>query len=205
MKYLFLDSTYDLSLGLLDSRWNWLAFDSYSGQKASAIIQLKSYKMMLDHNVRPIDLAGVITVNGPGFYTGLRLAEGFSDVFNFFGVKQFSLYSYQIPNWCGYQAGSWFTKAYRGEYFIYRWNKNKVTKDLISVKDLDKKLLSTESYFIHSESSLDKWSSPIIKNPISTLDLIKKYPAQIMSEAMNSEKKELFYFRAPEDEFKVNP
>ena len=206
MSYLFIDSTYELSLGVLDDGLNWLAFESHGGgQKASAIIQGRSHELLSKFNLNPKELSGIIIVNGPGFYTGLRLAEGFADVFTFFGVKQFSLYSYEIPLWCGYESGTWFTKAYRGEYYYYHWDKAGSKQELLAVKDIERGLKG-QQIFIHSQASLDAVSTALISQPIETTDLLKKNSKEIFSQVINNNlKRESFYFRAPEDEFKVNP
>ena len=202
MSYLFIDSTYDLTLGVVDDELKWLSFERFTGQKASAVIQLKAHELLTKHGIHPADLKGIITVNGPGFYTGLRLAEGFSDVFNFFGVKQFSFYSYEIPLWCGIDQGIWFTKAYRGEYFLYQWSGDKSEQKLLPAKEL---VIPDQKIFIHSELSLDALTTPLIHEPVRTIDLLKDHPHRIFKEVLKGLKREPFYFRAPEDEFKVNP
>jgi tRNA threonylcarbamoyladenosine biosynthesis protein TsaB len=204
LSYLFIDSTYDLTIGVLDDGLKWLSFDKFSGQKASAIIQSKAYEKLKELGIKSEDLKGIITIVGPGFYTGLRLAEGFADVFSFFGVKQFSFYSYEIPLWCGHDQGKWFTKAYRGEYFFHHWQGSHSTQDLVIAKEISDHI-TDEQFFIHSDASLDTISSSLIKNPIRTTDLLKDHPASIFPEVLKRKKREPFYFRAPEDEFKANP
>jgi tRNA threonylcarbamoyladenosine biosynthesis protein TsaB len=204
LSYLFIDSTYELLIGVLDDGMNWLSFERYTGQKASAIIQKNAFELLKSNGISPQELSGIITVNGPGFYTGLRLAEGFADVFSFFGVKTYSFYSYEIPRWCGHQSGGWFTKAYRGEYYLYQWDGDKNTTKLYSVKEIEQGLPDIQM-FIHTASSLDEKSSNLLKAPISTFDLLKEHPEKIFKEVLKGPKREPFYFRAPEDEFKVNP
>ncbi|MCM2351777.1 MAG: hypothetical protein NDI69_17310 [Bacteriovoracaceae bacterium] len=205
MSYLFIDSTYDLILGVLDDGLNWLSFERQTGQKASAIIQSMTYELLSKHQIRPDELKGIITVNGPGFYTGLRLAEGFADVLKFFGVPHFSLYSYEIPKWCGYSQGTWFTKAYRGEYYFYHWDDSGAEELLLPAKEIEKGIKG-QQFFIHSDLSLDETSSKLVLSPIHTIELLKEHPQIIFKQVLNSEiKRESFYFRAPEDEFKVNP
>lgn len=204
MSYLFIDSTYDLTLGVLDEELNWMSFETEVGQKASAIIQKKAYELIKRHGLRWESLSGVITVNGPGFYTGLRLAEGFSDVFSFFRVKQFSFYSYEIPYWCGFSKGTWFTKAYRGEYFFYEWSLDDSSTALKTLKELPE-AITEDQYFIHSIGSLDDVSSNLINNPFKTRDLLQLHPKKIFPHVVKGLQREPFYFRAPEDEFKANP
>lgn len=204
MSYLFIDSTYDLTIGVLDDGLSWLSFERVTGQKASAIIQMKVHEHLGNASMKPQDLTAIITVNGPGFYTGLRLAEGFSDVFKFFGTKQLSFYSYEIPLWCGHNEGVWFTKAYRGEYFFYRWKGQENSQCLIESKKLSE-AIKDETYFIHSMASLDPLSMELVKNPIETFELLKTSPQIIFRNVISGSQREPFYFRAPEDEFKVNP
>jgi tRNA threonylcarbamoyladenosine biosynthesis protein TsaB len=125
LSYLFIDSTYELIVGVLNEELDWLTFEKLAGVKASATIQAKTFELLNQHSIKSHELKGIISVHGPGFYTGLRLAEGFSDVFKFFNIPTFSFYSYDVPKFCGYKKGSWFTKAYRGEYFFYRWENEK--------------------------------------------------------------------------------
>ncbi len=188
----------------MDDELNWLSIELEVGQKASAIIQRKAYELIKKHGLDWEALSGVITVNGPGFYTGLRLAEGFSDVFSFFQIKQFSFYSYEIPHWCGHLTGTWFTKAYRGEYFFYQWSNDESSTMLKTVKELPGSITG-DQYFIHSIGSLDEMSLGLIKNPIKTHELLRLYPQKIFSHVIKGLQREPFYFRAPEDEFKANP
>ncbi len=204
MSYLFVDSTYDLAIGVLDDGLKWREFERHSGVKVSAVVQDRANALLRAHGIRPVDLAGLVTVNGPGFYTGLRLAEGFADVLRFFGVRTYSFYTYEIPRWCGYSEGVWFTKAYRGEYFMYRWRGAENSQKLVGAKELPG-ALPGEKFFIHSEASLDALSAPLIVDPVMTADLIRRTPELIFSEVLKGLNREPFYFRAPEDEFKVNP
>ena len=206
MSYLFIDSTYDLTLGILDDGLSWLTFERFPGLKASTIIQSKSYELLSQHKIDPTSLKGIISANGPGFYTGLRLAEGFADVLKFFGVPHYSFYSYEIPKWCGETSGLWFTKAYRGEYFFYHWMGNESHYELLSSKEIAPVLDGKEKIFIHSDASLDELGRSLIKESELTFDLLQKFPKQIFGEVLKHNlKREAFYFRAPEDEFKANP
>jgi tRNA threonylcarbamoyladenosine biosynthesis protein TsaB len=202
--YLFIDSTYDLYLGILDQKFNWLSFEIHGGQKASGVLQPKVYEILNRHKIFPADLSGIFSVNGPGFYTGLRLAEGFSDVFSFFGVKQYSFYTYEIPFWCGHEKGTWFTRAYRGEYFFFNWNGEAASSKLVRGTDLNSSFFDGD-IFIHSNQSLDQLSEKLIDKPIHTVELIRSRPNEIFTKARKTLVKDPFYFRAPEDEFKVNP
>ena len=206
MSYLFIDSTYDLTLGVLEDELKWLSFEKVSGQKVSVVLQSKVHELLKKHEIKAQELTGIIIVNGPGFYTGLRLSEGLSDVFQFFNVPSFAFYTYEIPAWCGIKSGTWFTKAYRGEYFLYHWDENGTRTELLSLKELPEVLPKHKQVYIHSESSLDDLSRGLIAEAISTNELLKNNPKDIFQSVIDGKlKREAFYFRAPEDEFKANP
>lgn len=204
MSFLFIDSSYDITLGLLNENLGWHELRNFRGQKASATLQTETHRLLKDYRTDIINLSGIISVAGPGFYTGLRLSEGFADVTKFFSIPHYSFYTYEIPQWLGYAEGTWVTKAYRGEYFIYEWSGDKSGIKLVSAKDLSDLKVSGQ-VFIHSETSLDEKISPLTVTAISTSDLLKNHPENIFSVVIKGLWRESYYFRAPEDEFRMNP
>ncbi len=206
MTALFIDSTYDVTLGVLDDDFKWIDFKQYVGQKSSSVLQKEAWNLLSQHSLRPKSLSSIISVAGPGFYTGLRLSEGFADVFKFFGINHYSFFTHEIPSWCGTKSGTWMTKAYRGEYFFHHWTEDAVKSELIAAKDLADYMTQVNEVFIHSEPSLDATSLALLKKTVSTHELLKKYPEKILKHVIeNKLQRDSFYFRAPEDEFKANP
>ncbi len=207
MTALFVDSTYDITIGILGDDLGWIDFKKFSGQKASTVIQKETHAMLGSFGMKLKDIESIITIAGPGFYTGLRLSEGFADVLKFSGIKHYSLLSYSIPRLLDFQAGTWMTKAYRGEYFFHSWNSEGQKNELISTNNLEKYSLniSRSNFYIHSESGIDEFSKKFFINSSTTHDLLRNNPNKIFSKLLNStEKPDSFYFRAPEDEFKVS-
>lgn len=203
MSVLFIDSSYDITLGLLDEGMEWLDFRIFRGQRASSTLQTETHRLLKDFNKQMKDLKKVVTIAGPGFYTGLRLSEGFSDVTSFFNIPYNSFYTYEIPLMTGVQEGTWVTKAYRGEYFFYEWKNGEGKAKLLEVKDLT---APSGQVFIHSDISLDEKLKPFTTNAISTSDLLKANPKKIFEKVLSENlKRESYYFRAPEDEFRMNP
>jgi tRNA threonylcarbamoyladenosine biosynthesis protein TsaB len=203
LSVLFIDSSYDITLGLLDEGMEWLDFRIFRGQRASSTLQTETHKLLKDFQKQMSDLKRVVTIAGPGFYTGLRLSEGFSDVTSFFNIPHNSFYTYEIPFMTGVQEGMWVTKAYRGEYFIYEWKGHEGKGKLLEAKDLS---VPHAQVFIHSEISLDEKLRPLTTSAVSTLDLLKKHPKLIFNKVLGQDlKRESYYFRAPEDEFRMNP
>ncbi len=207
MTALFIDSTYDITIGILGDDLGWIDFKKFSGQKASTVIQKETHAMLGSFGIKLKDIESIITIAGPGFYTGLRLSEGFADVLKFSGIKHYSLLSYTIPRLLDIRSGTWMTKAYRGEYFFHTWSYEGQKNELISTSELEKYSLniSKSNFYIHSDSGIDEFSKRFFIDSSTTHDLLRKNPNKIFTELLNStEKSDSFYFRAPEDEFKVS-
>lgn len=206
MTTLFIDTTYDVTLGLLDDDLKWIDLRFFHGQKSSIILQPEVMSLLKDHSVLPKSLKSVVSVAGPGFYTGLRLSEGFCDVFKFFSVPNFSFYSHHVPVWCGVGQGLWVTKAYRGEFFIHSWKGSISKNEMIATSTLSERLSMSDTIHIHSMSALDDFAKNLIPSPFCTTELLKAEPQKIFQEVLSKKMvQESFYFRPPEDEFKVNP
>lgn len=203
MSVLFIDSSYDITLGLLDEGMEWLDFRIFRGQRATTTLQTEIHRLLKDFDKKMNDLTRVVTIAGPGFYTGLRLSEGFSDVTSFFNIAYNSFYTYEIPLMTGIQEGTWVTKAYRGEYFFYDWKNGEGKAKLLEAKDL---VAPKGQVFIHSDISLDEKLKPFTANAVSTSDLLKQNPKKVFDIVLKQNlKRESYYFRAPEDEFRMNP
>lgn len=202
--YLYLDTTYDVTIGILDGSFEWVDFVKVQGQKASRTLQLETHRLLERQGLELKSIAGLFTIAGPGFYTGLRLSEGFADVLKFVGIPHFSFYSFEVPALLGITSGSWLTKAYRGEYFVYNWKAGTEEKLLLPTADLESVKLEKET-FIHSETAIDEKLKPIVMNSQNTSDLIRVKPRPVFETVFrDGAQKSSFYFRAPEDEFKVS-
>lgn len=205
MSALYVDTSYDITLGLLDENLEWLDLRTFRGQRASNTLQTEAFRILSDHHKKFRDLSSVISIAGPGFYTGLRLSEGFSDVASFFKLPHYSFYSYEIPHWLGVTEGTWITKAYRGEYFTYYWNGEITSKKLLSSKELES-FQAPGKLFIHSDTALDENLRSLASGAVSTNDLMGDQPAKVFSSVIGEKiQRDSYYFRAPEDEFRMNP
>jgi tRNA threonylcarbamoyladenosine biosynthesis protein TsaB len=204
---LFIDSTYDITLGILDDEMGWISFQRFIGQRSSNILQKETYNLLTAAGLKASELKHVITVAGPGFYTGLRLSEGVADVFKFAGLQSFSFYTYQIPALLGIDSGFWMTKAYRGEYFFHVWDKNQAENILVTESELPDYIrkLDGKKCFIHSDTALDTISRSLLKDSTDTHSLLQSHSQKILTQIMAQDSRvDSFYFRAPEDEFRVS-
>jgi len=205
LKSLFIDTTYDISLGILNENWAWDEFETFNAKKASEIIQSQTHELLVKSKTNISEIENVFSVAGPGFYTGLRLSEGFSDVLTFSGKKAYSFYAYHIPKLLGVTEGLWGTKAYRGEYFFHQWGPKESKNILLSAKEVKEfsETFSHLEFFIHCDSAIDELMRDCFQIKSKTVELLKANPEKVFPQI--NEKVDSFYFRAPEDEFKVNP
>lgn len=193
-------------MGVLNDSLEWDHLERFQEKRASSTLQTETHRILKSKNISPRDLKAVITVAGPGFYTGLRLSEGFADVLTFFGVPHYSFYSYDVPFWAGHESGTWMTKAYRGEYFFCEWKGEKKTISLIEAKDLEQYMQGLSQVFIHSPAALDEKSRALVNSSQETIEIIKNHPQKVFHRILSEKsKRESYYFRAPEDEFRVSP
>lgn len=202
MAYLFVDSTYDLTLGLLKDDFSWAKFVQFPNLKASEILQLETLHLCQEAGIEVNDLEGVIHIAGPGFYTGLRLSEGFVDVLKFSGIKSYAVYTYELLPYLGVNSGYWITKAYRGEYFIHQVEKQENL--LIASKELKDFVVDKSPFYIHSDKAIDDLGRECLVNATATTKLLEQNPKALKVVIENNLKRESYYFRAPEDEFRTS-
>ena len=202
MKTLYLDTAYNQVIGICDERGQWLEIKESVGQRSSALLHSDLHKMCQSHGLRASDLKRVIYVAGPGFYTGLRIAYGIAQTMKLSGVDTRGLYSYEIPKLLGEQNYTWITKAYRGEVFVFE-SKNS-QGSLMSEDDFLARDWSGKVY-IHHPRALDDKMLAKLSTTQTTENLITQNFAKILPAVALVPEPALYYFRAPEDEFRPNP
>lgn len=178
MYSLFLDTTAGLTVGLLDDSFAWVAYEASNEKRPSEHIHEKIFFMLSKFNLQ-LNQLRVITIAGPGSYTGMRLSEGFSDVVNWSGVKILSFYHFEVPLLTGVPAGRWMTNAFKNQVFSYQWDANGNFTELLS------ECVDANAFTIEM-----------------TRELIYAHPILIFSKVVQlNEKKESYYFRTLEEEF----
>lgn len=178
MYSLFLDTTAGLTYGLLDEKFMWIAYESSNEKRPSEHIHEKIFFMLSKFNIQ-LSQIRIITVAGPGSYTGMRLSEGFADIAEWNGVKVFSFYHFEVPQLIGVTSGRWITNAFKNQLFSFQWNETEFKKDLLSECN-DQNAFTIEK----------------------TTELIYKHPDLVFSKVIKlNEKKETYYFRTLEEEF----
>ncbi len=199
MAYLFVDTSELLIVGLLNDKFDWLEYHELRDKKSSALIHALIYELLEKHKVKLKDILGFIQVAGPGSYTGMRVSEGISQVLDWQDIKVNSFYHFEVPSLLEVKKGSWISRAFKGEAFIYSWNAEKENQELILLDDASKRIESEQSDFYthfagNFESELN-YTSEMIKNNSKEL-----FPL-VLSQNLQ---REPFYYRSLEKEFKVS-
>lgn len=184
-------------MGICDERGQWIGLHESVGQRSSAQLHADLHQLCEAKALVPRDIGRVVYLAGPGFYTGLRIAYGIAQTLKLSGVKSFSFYAHHIPELLGESDYIWITKAYRGEVFVYRSSDRKV--QLLGEKDFYSQTWPSNC-FIHSQRALDdKLRSTLVSPKETEGQILREFP--VLLDKLRDEDA-LFYFRAPEDEFR---
>lgn len=192
--YLFIDTTKDITVGILNQDLSWQSYEYLAGAKGSAQIHDHIFNTCEKFGHKIKDFKGVIQVAGPGSYTGMRVSDGVSQIFDWQGFETYSFYHFDVPTLLGKHKGTWVGNAFKGEVFLYQWDDNKTEKTLMSSDDF----LNIDKNGFYTSFVDEKLEG----NFIYTSELIKKNSKEIFTEIFNNEtKKDLFYYRSIEQEY----
>lgn len=192
--YLFIDTTKAITLGLLDEQFCWKNYQFFENAKSSALIHKYINEQLEVENSSIERLKGLIQVAGPGSYTGMRVSEGISQIFSWQDFETYSFYHYEVPQLLGEEKGIWFSNAFKGEYFLYEWDKKINSSSLIKKDEFDwDKEVSYYSGFELEDGQ---------KNILLTSTMIKD-KANILFKGIVEQniKKPLYYYRTIEEEY----
>jgi tRNA threonylcarbamoyladenosine biosynthesis protein TsaB len=192
--HLFIDTSQNITIGLLNKDLTWVDYQYLISKKSSAELHYLIYGMLKKENIDVMDITGLIYCAGPGSYTGMRISEGLSNIFDWSSINVNSFYHFELPQICGIEAGVWASKAFKGEYFLYKWDKSSSDKTLIPESDLENQIGSHEIFFGH-EPFMEKSGK-------LSMDLIKDNPEVIFKHVLDNDICEpLYYYRPLEQEF----
>lgn len=135
--YLFIDTTKDFTVGLLNDDFKWCEYEYFENSKGSALIHKCIYDQLEKQKKNISEIKALIQVAGPGSYTGMRVSEGIAQVFKWQNFKTYSFYHYDVPKLLGHQEGTWFANAFKGEYFLFQWKNEEESKTLIKKEEFD--------------------------------------------------------------------
>lgn len=188
--YLFIDTSVKIVIGVLNSDYEWMNYKEIDSKKSSSILHHEVLEMLEGLELTIQKLEGIIQIAGPGSYTGMRVSEGFKQVFDWQGFSTYSFYHFDVPRILGISSGSWISKAFKGEIFVHSWNEDNQNQSLI--KEIDYKADREDQY----SSNLD------FKNTQSTSEMIFNEPKKIFSYIIkNNIQNKIYYYRTLEAEF----
>lgn len=183
---LFLNTSGNIQIGLLDSKSCWIDYIETQKSKASEILHSMIFEMLNKHRFTAKDIDTVYTIAGPGSYTGLRLGEGLAQVLSMNDVKHYSFYLTDVFEILDLKDYLFYTNAFKKEYFIYENGESFLTKNFDLIESSSRKL-----YSIDASGKIENMKNLIYKNSSLIFDYIQTKKI----------KKEVFYYRSLEAEF----
>ena len=192
--YLFIDTTKDITVGLLNREFEWIEYEFFENAKGSALIHKCIYDQLERQNIGLDNIEGLVQLAGPGSYTGMRVSEGVSQIFRWQKFKTYSFYHYEVPKLLGYEEGTWFANAFKGEYFLYHWKNEEESKTLIKKDEFD--IYSVEN--LYSSFLFDD----LEKNISLTSKLIYEHGQELFKKVVGEKiQRPLYYYRTLEQEY----
>lgn len=196
MAGLYLDTSERLAWGILNENFEWILYDEYPVRQAASTIHQIIATGLREKNLSIEMIKEIFVLGGPGSYTGIRIAEGIAQVFEWQGIKTYSFYANEIPFLCGVESGIWIGEAFKGDLFEYRWQGQEGHQRLIRKADyeLPKECFEIYSHYSQEMGEQIKLSARLIQN--ESKQIFKKVRDQNL-------RREPFYYRTGEEEFKV--
>lgn len=193
---LFLDACDGLKIGMLDRQLNWQEFLDFPIKKASNTLFIETQKLLEKNNIELKNLEQIFLCLGPGSYTGVRLLQGMKELYQTESIKVFSFYNFEIPYLNHIQTGSYITSAHKQEIYQYRWDGENYFQDLFNAKRFDVKNNGT------LYGMQDQYNEYELRNVYT---LLRNNPKKVFKSVLNKKlKREAFYFRPLEKEFRMN-
>ena len=190
---LYIDTSSHLIIGLLDSDYLWLEYMEEENYKNSSKLHSKIFEILENKKINIKDIETLFRISGPGSYTGLRLTEGLSQIFEWKNLKNFSFNHFQIPSILGVEKGRWISKAYKKEIFVYSWSNDSSEKILIPENEISLELEHTYTHF----------NGQFPQDFTETSQMIKDQPQELFPFIVeNNVQESTFYYRDIEVEFK---
>lgn len=191
---LFVDSSDNLTLGLLDDNLEWVEFKRFPNKKSSGVFHGLVEELLSSHGIKIFELDRVFYGAGPGSYTGVRLVEGFSQILRWQKIKTNSFYLFELPKLIEIEEGRWLSEAYKGEFFLYSWKGEENDSKLIKKENISSEI--NENDYLVSQGNL----KDIETNSI--VDLVRENSKEIFQKIIEQDfQREPFYYRTIENEF----
>lgn len=198
MASLFLDTSNQVTFGLLDEDLEWLTFQILEDKKASKVLHSLIYEALTEYDLEIGELEQVFYLAGPGSYTGVRVAQGFAEVLRWQGMSTFSCRHFDVPKLLGHEKGVFVSKAFKEEAFLYKWEGENSEQKLIRESSALELIADLEA----DGNSCFTSEPENFSGSISTFELIEKSPSSLFGEMKKRGMlNDIFYYRSLEEEF----
>lgn len=190
--YIFLDTTTDFTLGLLDKEFNWLSFEKVTTKRTSEILHEKIFTLLNDFSLKIDQIEAYFSVSGPGSYTGMRVSEGLNQILELEGKKIISFPSYFLAEFVTSSWDLWVYPAFKNEVYTRDSNGSValVNLDIFKSEIGQKNLLTFGGHFSELE------------NITNTEFVLKNSSREVFSRLLTDAPRSApFYFRPQEVEF----
>jgi tRNA threonylcarbamoyladenosine biosynthesis protein TsaB len=196
MNSLYVDSTSGLTIGLLNSSYEWMDYKEFDHQKPSEVIHIEILNLLKKYSISLKECRFIVN-SGPGSYTGMRLGEGLAQVFEWDHFPVYSFHHFDVPKMMGITEGFWVTSAFKGQVFLYEWNVSKNENVQTLIDNPLFKIKNSKIGFTLSNTE------EIFQELQSTKNLIKDNQEIIFKHIVeNKMRVSPFYFRTVDEEFK---
>lgn len=190
MTSLFVDTTFGLTVGVLDDLKKWINLTIVDSNQGSSLIHKMIYDELKSAGLDIKALDNCYFISGPGSYTGMRVSGGIEQIFSWQGLKTNTFYHFQIPKILGHTKGIWHCSAFKNEIFAFEWTEKHESKHILSNEDFAQALakwksLGYEIFDIEDVKKMIKTKSELLFSTIEKLGM----------------KEEIFYFRPLDKEF----
>ena len=204
MYSLFVDTTNQLTFGLLTDKWVWQDYFHSPELRTSAVkIHALIFEMLKKHGLDMSDMGKIFFLNGPGSYTGVRVSEGMAQIFKWLSLETYSFYHQDVPALLGHENGTFYVNAFKGEVFTYEWGEGNERNSLCAIGNLKKKTIKPNEgfHFFIEPTELEKDLS--LEDCQYTTKLLQEKSEALFPLVLKKElRKPPFYFRPLEKEFK---
>ena len=192
MKSLFIDTTEETTLGILDENLEFEECRHFTDKHSASRIHFNLNNMLQEHKIPLENIARLYVASGPGSYTGLRVTEGIAQIMKWQGKEILSCYQFEIPFMAGVEQGVWISQAWKGELFFYFWKGDEHWSKLVS--DAEYEIKGEEYSFGGQCGGIDV---------CSTRDLLQRHSSIIFGTVTRRGKHLTpYYYRDVEQEFK---
>jgi len=197
MAAIYLDTTKNMTIGILQDDFSWTTYQAFMETRSTEGLHFQLLEMLKKSGLKIADIKTLFTAAGPGSYTGMRVSEGVAQIFKWQQIKTNSFYHFQVPQILGMENYVFMCKAFKGEFFL----KDAQSETLLSLTDLPKMIAD---YNKRGFKLFTHYPDNDFLNFSLTSDLISSKPIEIFSKV---DKENMlngpFYFRSLEKEFRV--